>query len=159
MTDEIKKKERIWTKEDILEMWPQAAGELRGFQRHLERNAGITAAQLDMALNLAQAEFERLKKVVYTFNIYKAETSEEAIAMLKEGKDLVVLQDNEFEVCVYTKSESVTAKRIYFGGSWRKSEGFAGAGERYEVFTFTRLNFHQVIEHLSDATKFNSSET
>lgn len=50
-----------WTKEQILEMWPQAKGELRGFQRHLERKSGITANQLGMALQLAEAEFERLK--------------------------------------------------------------------------------------------------
>ena len=30
-----------FTKEEILEMWPQTKGELQGFQRHLERKAGI----------------------------------------------------------------------------------------------------------------------
>lgn len=54
-------KKENWTKEEILKLWPQAAGELRGFQQALERNAGITAAQLDMALHLAEAEFERIK--------------------------------------------------------------------------------------------------
>lgn len=53
--------QRTWTKEEILEMWPQAKGELQGFQRHLERNAGITASQLGMALQLADEEFSRLK--------------------------------------------------------------------------------------------------
>ena len=53
---------KAWTKEEILEMWPQAAGELRGFQRHLEaRRAGITADQLGMALQLASVEFQRLQ--------------------------------------------------------------------------------------------------
>ena len=51
---------KIWTKEEVLEMWPQAKGELQGFQRHLERNAGITASQLGMALQLANVEFSRL---------------------------------------------------------------------------------------------------
>ncbi len=51
---------RVWTKEEILELWPQAAGELAGFQKHLEGNAGITASQLGMAIQLANAEFQRL---------------------------------------------------------------------------------------------------
>ena len=42
-------------------MWPQAAGELRGFQHALEGNSGLTAAQLGMALQLADAEFQRMK--------------------------------------------------------------------------------------------------
>ena len=49
-----------WTEEEILEMWPQAKGELQGFQRHLEAKAGITAAQLGMALQLAEQEYKRL---------------------------------------------------------------------------------------------------
>ena len=52
---------KIWTKDEILEMWSQARSELQGFQRHLERNAGITASQLGMALQLADIEFDRLK--------------------------------------------------------------------------------------------------
>ena len=52
---------KVWTKEEILKLWPQAAGELQGFKRVLERNAGITAAQLEMALQLADSEFQRLK--------------------------------------------------------------------------------------------------
>ena len=52
---------KIWAKEEILEMWLQARGELQGFQRHLERNAGITAAQLGMALQLADVEYNRLR--------------------------------------------------------------------------------------------------
>lgn len=52
---------KVWTEEEILEMWPQAAGELRGFQRHLEARAGITADQLGMALQLAEAEAQRLQ--------------------------------------------------------------------------------------------------
>lgn len=51
---------KTWTKKEILEIWPQAAGELRGFQRHLERNASITASQLGMALQLAEEEYKRL---------------------------------------------------------------------------------------------------
>ena len=49
-----------WGKDDILKMWPQAVGELRGFQRHLEAKSGLTASQLGMALQLADAEFQRL---------------------------------------------------------------------------------------------------
>jgi len=52
-----------FTKEEILTMWPQAAGELRGFQRHLERTgAGLTAAQIGMALQLAGVQFENLRE-------------------------------------------------------------------------------------------------
>lgn len=51
---------KVWTKKEILEMWPQAAGELRGFQRHLEARSSLTAAQLGMALQLAEAEYRRL---------------------------------------------------------------------------------------------------
>jgi hypothetical protein len=61
MSNTEKQKDKTWTKEEILEMWLQAAGELRGFQRVLERSAGITADQLGMALQLADAEFQRLK--------------------------------------------------------------------------------------------------
>ncbi len=54
---------RVWSKEDLLKMWPQAAGELRGFQHHLEKQrAGITADQIGMAIQLGNAEFERLQK-------------------------------------------------------------------------------------------------
>lgn len=52
-----------YSKEDILEMWPQSAGELRGLRNHFRRtNTGITAAQLSMALQLAEEEFKRLKE-------------------------------------------------------------------------------------------------
>ena len=52
-----------YSKEDILEMWPQSAGELRGLRNHFMRtNAGITASQLSMALQLAEAEYKRLKE-------------------------------------------------------------------------------------------------
>ena len=55
--------QKVWTKEEILEMWPQAKVKLQGFQRHLERNAGITASQLGMALQLAELEFNRLSNL------------------------------------------------------------------------------------------------
>ncbi|MBI3632724.1 MAG: hypothetical protein HY226_00370 [Candidatus Vogelbacteria bacterium] len=54
------KKSKVWSRREIIEMWPQAAGELRGFKRALEVRAGITASQLDMALQLAEKEFKRL---------------------------------------------------------------------------------------------------
>lgn len=63
MADNTKQEPKAWTDEEILRMWPQAAEELRGFQRHLERNAGITAAQLGMALQLAEKEFQRIQEV------------------------------------------------------------------------------------------------
>ncbi len=53
--------ETVWTKEEILKMWPQAERELKGFQNALEGKSGLTAAQLGMALQLAEAEFKRLK--------------------------------------------------------------------------------------------------
>ena len=53
--------EKVWTKEEILKLWPQAEGELTGFYRVLKANAGITASQLGMALQLAKAEFDRIK--------------------------------------------------------------------------------------------------
>ncbi len=53
---------RVFTKGEILLLWPQSAGELRGFQRALEAKSGITAAQLGMAVQLAEAEFQRLKE-------------------------------------------------------------------------------------------------
>ena len=32
MPEETQKTKKVWTEEEIREMWPQAAGELRGFQ-------------------------------------------------------------------------------------------------------------------------------
>ena len=55
---------KTWTREDVLRLWPQAKGELRGFQKALERNAGITAEQLGMAIQLAEAEYERLVRQI-----------------------------------------------------------------------------------------------
>lgn len=53
---------KIWSKEDVLKMWPQAAAELREFQGILEVvKAGLAAAQLGMALQLANVEFQRLQ--------------------------------------------------------------------------------------------------
>ncbi len=158
MADKIEQTKKVWTKEEILKMWPQAAGELRGFQRALEAKAGLTAAQLGIALQLAEEEFKRLKEVVYTFNIYRATTPGEAVTMFKEGKDPVILQYNAHEIGVYTKIDGPVAERIYHGANWHMSEG-AGVDEGYEVFTFTRLNFDKIIEHLSDPTKFNAIET
>lgn len=96
-------------------------------------------------------------KIVYSFIIYRAETLNEAIAMFKEGKDPVMLQEDKHEVCVFTKVGGPVARRIYIGANWHMSEGLGE--ERCEVFTFTRLNFEQVLEYLSDPTKFNLEET
>jgi rubrerythrin len=61
MADENGKMKRVWSVKEILKMWPQANEELRGFQRALEATAGLTAAQLGMALQLAEAEFQNLR--------------------------------------------------------------------------------------------------
>ena len=54
--------EKTYTKDEILKMWSQAAGELMGLRNNFVRiGFGITAAQLDMALQLADIEFRRLK--------------------------------------------------------------------------------------------------
>ncbi len=53
-------KSPAWTTEQILLMWPQAAGELAAFQRALEQRAGLTASQLRMAIQLAQERFAQL---------------------------------------------------------------------------------------------------
>lgn len=52
----------VWKQDDILKLWPQAARELKGFQGILEPKAGLTAAQLSMAIQLAEVEFQRLTK-------------------------------------------------------------------------------------------------
>jgi hypothetical protein len=52
---------KIWTQEEILKMWPQAEGELRGFQRALAARSPLSAAQLGMALQLAHNAFEQIK--------------------------------------------------------------------------------------------------
>lgn len=47
-----------FTSEQIRDMWPQAAGELRGFAQALERGpAKITAMQLRMAIELAEQAY------------------------------------------------------------------------------------------------------
>ncbi|OGN08701.1 MAG: hypothetical protein A3J46_06535 [Candidatus Yanofskybacteria bacterium RIFCSPHIGHO2_02_FULL_41_11] len=54
--------ERIYTKDEFLNMWPQAKGELQGLMHSfIGRSIDITAAQLDMAIQLADIEFRRLK--------------------------------------------------------------------------------------------------
>lgn len=62
MASKRQHREKAWRKEEVFEMWPQAAGELRGFKRALEAKSAITAAQLSMALQLAEAEFKNLKR-------------------------------------------------------------------------------------------------
>lgn len=57
MADE---KIETWSDADIKKLWPQAYQELLGFQNHLMRsNMGLTAAQLGMALQLAQEAFDK----------------------------------------------------------------------------------------------------
>ena len=46
--------EAVYTDSDVRRLWPQARRELLGFADHLARgNAGITAAQLRLAVQLA----------------------------------------------------------------------------------------------------------
>ncbi len=49
---------KVWSKEEIERMWPQAVGELTGFQHALEDRSGLTASQLGMALQLADVGFK-----------------------------------------------------------------------------------------------------
>jgi hypothetical protein len=46
-----------YTIEEIHRMWPQARDELTGFAQALDEKAGITSAQLRMALQLADAAY------------------------------------------------------------------------------------------------------
>lgn len=51
-------KEKLLTNKKVSELWPQARGELSGFANALARsNAGITAAQLRMAIQLADEAY------------------------------------------------------------------------------------------------------
>jgi hypothetical protein len=54
--------DKEYTKDQIREMWPQACGELRGFAKALSKDSGITAAQLRMAIQLAEEAFYNLKE-------------------------------------------------------------------------------------------------
>jgi hypothetical protein len=85
--------EKVWTREEVLKMWPQAAGELRGFKKALERRAGLTASQLGMALQLAEAEYQRLltpKKI----SGYKPAKSPESITVGRTDCPLIVLRSH-----------------------------------------------------------------
>ncbi|MES2215773.1 MAG: hypothetical protein V4481_00570 [Patescibacteria group bacterium] len=53
---------KIYTPNEIVAMWPQSEGELRAYQRHLKQKAPLTAAQLDMALQLAALGFDTILK-------------------------------------------------------------------------------------------------
>lgn len=51
-----------YSKEEMISMWPQAAGELNSFAQTLRRsNAGLTAAQIEMAIQMANAYLDSLK--------------------------------------------------------------------------------------------------
>jgi hypothetical protein len=54
--------DKEYTNEQIRAMWPQARGELSGFAKALMKNSGITAAQLRMAIQLADEAFNKLKE-------------------------------------------------------------------------------------------------
>lgn len=85
---------RTWTKEEILDMWPQAKGELQGFQRHLERNSGITASQLGMALQLAEIEFKRLQSKPRLRVVCK----DERIATVGKFRAVVLIDSETYQV-------------------------------------------------------------
>lgn len=52
---------KVYTPEEMKEMWPQAAGELRGWANSLaSRQMGITAAQLRMAIQMAEAYWKSM---------------------------------------------------------------------------------------------------
>jgi hypothetical protein len=54
-------KKPLYSEAQLLRMWPQAAGELRGYASVLERgNAGMTAAQMRMAVQLGEQSWKRL---------------------------------------------------------------------------------------------------
>lgn len=51
-----------YSEEQMIAMWPQAAGELTNFKVHLQSsNAALTAAQLEMAIQMANAHLDLLK--------------------------------------------------------------------------------------------------
>ncbi len=52
--------QEVWSNEEIQKLWPQAVGELRGFQQHLQVKSALTAGQLSMAIQLAEAGFKTL---------------------------------------------------------------------------------------------------
>lgn len=54
---------KLYSPEEMERMWPQAAGELRGYANALNRgNAGITAAQMRMAVQMADLYLLCLKR-------------------------------------------------------------------------------------------------
>lgn len=62
MVDKSGQTEKVWSKDEILEIWTQSQSELRSLQQYLLRaNGSITASKLGMALQLAEAEFQRLR--------------------------------------------------------------------------------------------------
>jgi hypothetical protein len=79
--------EKVWSKEEILSLWPQAAGELRAFQKALEQKSAITADQLEMALQLAEAGIQRLLS-------YESAKSPEPIELGRTDCPLVVLRSH-----------------------------------------------------------------
>lgn len=54
---------KIYTEAEMVGMWPSAAGELRGFANSLDgRGMGITAAQMRMAVQMADAYLKLLQQ-------------------------------------------------------------------------------------------------
>jgi hypothetical protein len=52
-----------YTTEQIITLWPSGRQELLGFANHLEqRSAAITAAQIRLAIEMADREFKRLNQ-------------------------------------------------------------------------------------------------
>jgi|GEM_PF-6437942 len=86
--EEKQRDQKISNKEEILSMWPQAAAELRVFQNALAVKSGLTASQLGMALQLANAEFTRLLRG------YTPATSPQPITIGRTDCPLVVLRSH-----------------------------------------------------------------
>ena len=53
---------KAYSEKEMIAMWPQAAGELSGLASHLHNtNAELTAGQLRMAIQMANAYLEIIK--------------------------------------------------------------------------------------------------
>ncbi len=75
---------------EILEMWPQALGELHGFQSALQKKAGITASQIGMALQLATVAFEQIQQRIDQILMIDCNASKTFINNLKQSRGLSI---------------------------------------------------------------------
>ncbi len=89
---------KIWSRKEILEMWPQAKGELQGFQRHLEARSSITASQLGMALHLAEEEYKRLLADPYASTRLTELSFDGMIASKHKFRAIVVIDSAPYQI-------------------------------------------------------------